>query len=152
MYPQNVIGSSVRRWNLPPTDRFVAETTFRVRYAEVDAMHIVHHSQYIIYFEEGRSDFARQCGRPYSGFEEAGYYLLVSEIGARYHKPARYEDQITLRTWIAEMQSRGIAFNYEIVNTESGELLVNGFSKHICATHDGKIARIPEEWRDWGKA
>ena len=57
---------------MPPQDRFVAETTLRVRYAEVDTMGIVHHSHYVVYFEEGRSNFARQHGRSYSEFEQSG--------------------------------------------------------------------------------
>ncbi len=114
-------------------------------------MRIVHHSNYIVYFEEGRSEYARQRGQPYGEIERGGIYLLVTEAGLRYHKSARYEDLITVRTWVAEVQSRGMIFNYEIVNADSGEVLVTGFTKHICITHDGKIARVPVKWRDWAK-
>ena len=134
---------------MPPTDRFVAERVFRVRYAEADSMRIVHHSNYLVYFEEGRSEFARLRGQPYSGFEKAGYFLLVSEVNARYHKPARYEDQIRLYTWVEEFKSRGLTFKYEMVNAHTGELLVTGYTKHICVTQEGNIAKIPEEWRGW---
>ena len=64
---------------LPSTDRFIAETTLYVRYAETDAMGIIHHASYIIYFEEGRSNYARQRGSDYASFERSGYYLAVSE-------------------------------------------------------------------------
>jgi acyl-CoA thioester hydrolase len=135
---------------LAPTDRFVAETTFRIRYAETDAMGIVHHSNYIVFFEEGRSAYARARGNPYSQFESEGYFLLVSEIGVRYAKPARYEQEITVRVWLEEMKSRGLTFRYEIADATSGELLVSGFTKHVCITQDGKVTRIPESWRSWG--
>jgi acyl-CoA thioester hydrolase len=136
---------------LPPQDRFVAETRFTVRYAETDAMGIVHHSNYIVYFEEGRSAYARQRGTPYSSFERGGHYLLVSEVTLRYGKPARYEQELIVYTWLEAMKSRGLTFAYEITDAASGEVLVTGQTKHICVTHDGKVSRIPEAWRAWGE-
>ena len=131
-------------------NQFISETTFRVRYVETDAMGIVSHVNYIVYFEEGRSNYARQRGHSYSQFENDGYYLMVTEVTARYIKPARYDREITVKTWIAETRSRTITFNYEILDTLSNELLVTGMSKHICVTKDGVIARIPDNWRTWG--
>ena len=135
---------------MPPTDRTIAETTLYVRYAETDAMGIIHHASYIIYFEEGRSNYARQRGSDYASFERSGYYLTVSEINARYIKPARYGQQITIRCWIAEMKSRGLTFSYEIVDATTRDILVEGSSKHVCIRHDGQVARLPEAWREWG--
>lgn len=137
---------------MPPADRFVAETTLHVRYAETDAMGIVHHASYIVYFEEGRSHYARQRGSDYATFERSGYYLTVTEVSARYLKPAYYDQRLIIRCWIEEMKSRGLTFSYEIVAEENQELLVTGFSKHICITHKGQIARLPEAWREWVKA
>lgn len=134
---------------MPPEGRFVAETGFYVRYAETDAMGIVHHASYIVYFEEGRTSYARQRGHDYASFERSGHYLTVTEVNARYLLPARYGQHLTVRCWIAEMKSRSITFHYEIVDTQSGQQHVTGYSKHICITHDGKIARLPETWRAW---
>lgn len=134
---------------MPPNDRFVAETSFHVRYAETDAMGIVHHASYVVYFEEGRSNYARQRGRPYADFERSGYYLTVAEVHARFLKPARYDDRLTVRCWIDDMKSRSLTFAYEIVDVASGELVVTGSSKHICITHDGRVTVIPEIWREW---
>ena len=64
----------------------IGETTFHVRYAETDQMGIVHHAVYPVWFEEGRSSFARQLGWPYSRFEEDGFGLAVSEVNVRFHK------------------------------------------------------------------
>jgi acyl-CoA thioester hydrolase len=135
---------------LPPTDRFAAEWTFYVRYAETDAMSIVHHASYIVYFEEGRSNYARQRGSDYASFERSGHYLAVSEINARYIKAARYGQQLTIACWIDEMKSRSLTFMYEIMDSETREVLVTGYSKHICITHDGRVARLPDSWRAWG--
>lgn len=130
--------------------KIAEEVTLYVRYAETDAMGIVHHASYIVYFEEGRSNYARQRGSDYASFERSGRYLAVSEVQARYIKAARYGDQITVRCWIDEMKSRGLTFAYEIVLTATRDLLVTGYSKHICITHEGKVTTIPESWRKWG--
>jgi len=134
---------------LSSTDVFVAETTLHVRYAETDAMGIIHHASYIVYFEEGRSNYARQRGSDYASFEASGHYLAVSEINARYVKSARYGSQVTICCWIAEMKSRGLTFAYEILDAASRELLVQGSSKHICITHSGQVTRLPDSWKAW---
>ncbi|MBZ0303268.1 MAG: acyl-CoA thioesterase [Anaerolineae bacterium] len=134
---------------MPPEDRYVAETTFHVRYAETDAMGIVHHASYIVYFEEGRSHYARQRGSDYASFEHTGHYLTVAEVHARYLKPARYDQYITVCCWIEDMKSRSVTFGYEIVDANSREVFVTGSSKHICITHDGQVARLPDAWRTW---
>ncbi|GAB4518947.1 MAG: thioesterase family protein [Anaerolineae bacterium] len=129
---------------------YISEIQVRVRYAETDAMGIVHHAQYIVYFEEGRSSYARERGSAYSDIERSGYYLTVTGVNVRYMHPARYDELLLLRTWVTEMKSRGITFAYEILNAESGERLVTGSTNHICITHEGKVAKIPEAWRGWG--
>ena len=137
---------------MPPEDRFVAKTSLQVRYAETDSMRIVHHSNYIVYFEEGRSAYARQRGKPYSALEASGLFLTVTEVNARYVKPAIYEQNLTIYAWIAEMKSRGLTFQYEIADSETDDTMVTGMTKHICITHEGKITRIPDAWRAWGDA
>jgi acyl-CoA thioester hydrolase len=134
---------------LTPTDRFVAETSFYVRYAETDAMGIVHHASYIIYFEEGRSNYGRQRGSDYASFERSGYFLAVSEVSARYLKSAAYGHKLTIRCWLEEMKSRALTFGYEIVDTDSGELFVTGLTKHICLNRDGHPSILPDAWRAW---
>jgi acyl-CoA thioester hydrolase len=135
---------------MTPADRFVAETSFYVRYAETDAMGIVHHASYLVYFEEGRSHYARQRGSSYAEFERSGYYLAVAEVNARYIHPARYGDRLTIRCWVEEMKSRGLTFSYEI-SKQDGERCVTGSTRHICITHSGEVARLPEAWRAWVK-
>jgi acyl-CoA thioester hydrolase len=133
-----------------PDERFIVETSFYVRYAETDAMGIVHHANYIVFFEEGRSGYARQRGSSYAEIERGGVYLTVTEIGARYVKPSVYGQRLTIRTWIAELRSRSVRFEYEVVDADSGEVAMTGFSKHICINREGKVVHIPEAWRGWG--
>jgi acyl-CoA thioester hydrolase len=137
---------------LPPSDRFVASTTFHVRYAETDAMGIVHHASYIVYFEEGRSSYARQRGSDYASFERSGHYLAVTEVSARYLKPAHYDQRVSVLCWIVDMQSRALTFGYEIVGADTGEVFVTGQSRHVCITRAGRVAPLPAEWRQWSEA
>jgi acyl-CoA thioester hydrolase len=134
---------------LPPTDRFVSETSFYVRYAETDAMGIVHHSSYIVYFEEARSDYTRQRGSDYATFEREGFYLAVTEVNARYIRPARYGQQVTIRTWIEALQSRGLSFGYEVVDAATGDIHATGTTRHVCINRAGQVTKIPEGWRSW---
>ena len=147
MASKSLSEGSIESRSVPSECLPVAETTFHVRYAETDQMGIVHHSAYIVWFEEGRSAWSRQLGHPYADFERAGYRLAVSEVGARYLAPARYDQEVTIRTWVSQVRSRQIRFEYEVVDTKGDEAFVVGFSTHICLDRDGKPARIPEEWR-----
>lgn len=132
---------------MAPQDRFVAETTLFVRYAETDAMGIVHHASYIVYFEEGRSHYSRARGADYAEFERSGYAFAVSEVHARYHAPAHYGERLTIRCWVEDLKSRSVVFGYEIVNADSGVMHVTGQTRHICIARDGTVATIPADWR-----
>lgn len=124
----------------------LAETTFRVRFAETDQMGIVHHASYLVYFEEGRSELSRQHGMPYSELERMGYSLALSEAYVRYRMPAVYDDLITVRTWVEQLRSRGITFAYEVVRAEDGQVLVTGRTAHICVDRSGQARRLPDAW------
>lgn len=115
-----------------------------VRYAETDSMGIAHHSNYIIWFEEGRSSLMRCLGLPYSQVEQAGYYLTVAEVMARYITSAHYEDMLVIRTRLGDLRSRGLRFDYKIVRARDNLTLATGYSRHICITHAGQPTRIPE--------
>ncbi|MBI3943137.1 MAG: acyl-CoA thioesterase [Chloroflexi bacterium] len=128
-------------------DKHISQSTLRVRYAETDAMGIVHHTAYIIWFEVGRSDWMRQRGSSYADFEASGYLLPVSEVGARYLVPARYDELVIVRTWVAELKSRKLRFNYEIVRERDGTLLVTGFSTHIVTDRSGRVTTFPPDVR-----
>jgi len=129
-------------------DRLVVETRFRVRYHETDAMRIVHHTAYIAWFEEGRSEFTRAIGYPYSQMEADGVLLAVVEVVARYHRPARYDEEVIVSTCLAEFPSRSMTFTYEVRRAAGGDLLVTGSTKHISTDAQGKVRRIPEEMRE----
>jgi acyl-CoA thioester hydrolase len=127
--------------------KLVAETRFRVRYHETDAMGIVHHAAYITWFEEGRSAFTRCIGYPYSRMEAEGIALAVAEVTARYHRPAHYDDEVIVLTCLDSYGSRGMAFSYEVRLAGDGTLLVSGKSTHVSVDADGRVRRLPEALR-----
>ena len=129
------------------SDKRIVETTFPVRYAETDQMRIVHHASYIVWMEEGRSEFMRQSGGDYAEMERGGYAFAVTGLQVQYHSPARYGERVTVRTWVEELRSRTLTIGYEIVNTATGALLVTGQSEHVCIDRQGRVVRIPDEWR-----
>jgi acyl-CoA thioester hydrolase len=130
------------------TEDTVVETTVRVRYAETDAMGVVYHTNYLIWFEVGRGEYMRQKGGDYADFEAQGFYLPVSEVDARFIAPARYGDLILIRTWTEELRSRSLTFTYEVVMQETGQVLVTGRTRHICTDREGRIKMIPKEMRE----
>lgn len=107
-----------------------AETRTRVRYKETDQMGIAHHSNYLVWFEIGRTDLCRQAGVPYAEIESRGFILVVTEIGCRYRTAFRYDEEVVIRTHIAEAQSRAMKFSYELFDA-MGELRATGFSSHL---------------------
>jgi len=127
-----------------PTSDFVSETPIRVRYAETDAMGIAHHSAYVVWFEAGRSDYMRQRGSSYAEFEAKGYGLPVTELDARFVRPAFYDEMVVVRTKLHSLRSRKLTFEYEVVREGTGELLASGHTSHICVDERGVAITIPE--------
>jgi len=122
------------------------ETTFSVRFAETDQMGVVHHAVYAVWFEEGRSQWMRSKGRDYAEFEAQGINLAVTELRIRYRRPARYGQNVTVRTRMEEFRSRGMRVSYEVLDEKSRELLVTGSTRHVCMDRNGRVAQIPDEW------
>lgn len=104
---------------------YIHETKARVRYAETDQMGYVYYGRYAELFEVGRVEAMRSLGFPYRALEAAGIMLPVSEMHARYHRPARYDDLLTIRTAITHLPTARIIFSYALRN-DAGELLCEG--------------------------
>ncbi|MGB3905358.1 MAG: thioesterase family protein [Anaerolineae bacterium] len=126
----------------------VVETTLRARYAETDAMGIVYHTNYIVWFEVGRGEYMRQRGGTYREFEELGMYLPLTEVDARFITPARYDDEVVVRTSVEEVRSRSVTLYYEVLMKDTGQLLVTGHTKHLCMDREGRVRRLPQELID----
>lgn len=105
---------------------YVHRFNTRVRYQETDRMRIVYHSNYIIWFDMGRTEFLRSLGYEYSQLEREGIWLPVVEVGCKYKSPAEYDDEITIETGIEELTRVKIKFKYRVLKGEA--LLVEGFT------------------------
>ena len=123
-----------------------SESRVRVRYKETDQMGIAHHSNYLVWFEIGRTDLCRLAGLPYSEIERRGYILVVTDITCRYRIPYLYDDEVVIRTSVAEMASRSMKFHYELWNAAGDTLHATGSSSHLWLDRETrKPVRADEE-------
>ena len=123
--------------------------TLRVRYAETDQMGVVYYANYLIWFEIGRTDFCLQHGFAYRDMErEDGLYIMVAEARCRYKAPARYDDEILIRTRVTGMRKRVLIFGYEIYKQLTDELIAEGETVHVITDRDGRPRTLPDKYRD----
>lgn len=120
------------------------EIDIRVRYPEVDAMGVVHHSRYWVYFEMGRTELLRTSGVDYRTCEEKGVFFVVAKCAARYLAPARYDDLLTLTTRISRMGAARIDHTYELKHKDTGQLLATAETTIACVDGQGRISPIPD--------
>lgn len=112
-------------------------------------MGIVHHSNYLIWFEAGRSDLCRARGFSYKEMEENDNALMVvAESYVRYKSPAYYEDIITVRTRVAEIRSRSIRFIYEVFRPIDQMLIAEGETLHLVTDQAKKVRHIPAVYKE----
>ncbi len=130
-----------------PTEPLFHDVEFRVRYAETDQMGVVYHTNYLIWCEVGRTDFIRARWMSYADMERAGVGLAVSELTARFHGAARYDDLIRVRTTLAEVRSRGITFDYVITRAASGTRLVTARTALVAIDPKGHPCSLPQNVR-----
>jgi acyl-CoA thioester hydrolase len=124
------------------------ETEVRVRYAETDQMGIAHHSNYLIWFEAGRSDLCRARGFSYKDMEEQDNALMVvAESYVRYKSPAFYEDIIIVRTRVGEIRSRSLRFIYEIYRPSDDTLIAEGETLHLVTDKEKRVRTLPEAYK-----
>jgi acyl-CoA thioester hydrolase len=121
------------------------EIAIRVRYAETDRMGLLHHANYLVYFEQGRIELLRSQGLAYKDLEDQGFLLVLTRVQVRYRSPARYDDLLTLRTIVARTTLVKIEHRYEVLR--DGLLLAEGESTLGCIDRDGKVQPLPEALR-----
>jgi acyl-CoA thioester hydrolase len=125
------------------------ETRIRVRYAETDQMGVVYHANYLVWMEVGRCSYCRSRGFEYKQMElEDGIILAVAEARCRYASPARFDDEVIVRTWVAEVNPRMVTFAYEMLLAGDDRKLATGETKHIFLGRDLRPRKLPEKYRD----
>ena len=120
------------------------EMEVEVRYAETDQMGVVHHSNYLVWFELARTGLCRLTGVPYDEIERRGAWLMVTAAHLSYRGGARYGDTVRVTCWLAKLKSRILEFAYEV--SCNGALLATGSTEHVWVDAATKRPRrIPEE-------
>jgi acyl-CoA thioester hydrolase len=128
-------------------DQGYADTRVRVRYAETDQMGVVYHANYLVWFEVGRVEMMRQLGVAYSTMEQnEGALIAVVEATARYKTPARYDDELIVRTRISMAKVSMLKFRYEVLRAADEMLLCEGETVHLVVGRDMKRRKLPERY------
>jgi acyl-CoA thioester hydrolase len=126
----------------PPVSEAV--TTLRVNYSETDQMGVVYHARHVVWLDIARTEHLRQAGYSYRALEEQGVRLVVTDLQIRYRQPARYDDQVRIRSQIREVASRRVIFAYVIEHADSGTLLADAETTLICLDQHHQLSRLPE--------
>jgi acyl-CoA thioester hydrolase len=123
-------------------------TAVRVRYPEADRMGVAYHAHYLVWCELGRTEWMRARGCPYGELEERdGVFFPVVEAGVRYRAPARYDDELEVRTTLALLGGARVRFEYTVVRSRDGRLLATGFTEHAAVDRAGRPRRLSAELR-----
>ena len=124
-----------------------AETRVRVRYAETDQMGVVYYANYLVWFEVGRVEFIRQMGLDYRSMEkDENAMIAVVEATARYKAPARYDDELIVRTTLAGLRGSIVRFRYAVVRAADELLLCEGETVHLVVDRDMKKREMPGQF------
>jgi len=127
----------------------VGTTRVRVRYAETDQMRVVYHANYLVWFEIGRVELMRQFGLDYSRMEaEEGIGIAVAEARVRYKAPARYDDELTIETELANLRGPVLQFRYRVLRESDQMLLCEGETIHVVVGRDMKRRPLPERYAE----
>jgi acyl-CoA thioester hydrolase len=119
-------------------------SSLRVRYAETDTMGVVYYANYLVWFEVGRTDLLRGTGWSYREMEAEGVSLPVIEAHCEYKQPARYDDELEVRTTGMVVSTVRLRFDYEVVRRADGILLASGHTVHASLDQSGRPCRLPQ--------
>jgi acyl-CoA thioester hydrolase len=120
----------------------------RVRYAETDKMGVVYYANYLVWFEVGRADLLRSLGWSYRDMEAAGVSLPVIEAHCTYLRPARYDDEIEIRTTGRLLSPVRMEFDYDMIRVHDGTVAATGKTVHAALDTNGRPCRLPARVRE----
>jgi acyl-CoA thioester hydrolase len=123
-------------------------STVRVRYAETDRMGVVYYANYFVWFEVARADLLRSLGWSYREMEETGVQLPVIEAQCEYRRPARYDDEIEVRTEGRLASPIRLEFAYQVSVKGQPDLAASGRTLHAAMGRDGRPCRLPPRLRE----
>jgi acyl-CoA thioester hydrolase len=124
----------------------ILRSTFRARYAETDAMGVVHHAAYLPWLEVGRVDLLRAAGVPYTSIEVRGFLIVLSDIQMRYRSPARFDNLVTVETQLILLKTRHLSFGYRVLLESTGTLCVEARTDHIVVSRTSmRASQLPSD-------
>jgi len=135
----------------PASPRAWHEHRLRVRYGETDQMGVVYHANYLVYMEEGRTRLMDTLGCSYAELERQGWALVVRKAELRYRAPARYDEELVVRTAVERLGGASVRFVYEVGRSADGALLAEGMTELACVDRragEGRPALLPERVRE----
>jgi len=122
------------------------EIAIRVRYAETDRMGLLHHANYLVYFEQARTELLRAQGLTYRDMEDQGFYLVITNVDVKFRSPARYDDLLSIKTTVA--RATPVRIDHTYVVTCEGRLVAEGKTTLACVDRAGKIQALPDWFQD----
>ncbi|MCA1563286.1 MAG: acyl-CoA thioesterase [Acidobacteria bacterium] len=129
---------------MPPS----SSSTVRVRYAETDKMGVAYYANYFVWFEVARADLLRTLGWSYRDMEQAGVSLPVIEAQCEYHRSARYDDELEVRTEGRMLSRTRMEFTYQVVRRADAAVAASGRTVHAAVDLAGRPCRLPERIRE----
>jgi acyl-CoA thioester hydrolase len=121
-------------------------TEIRVRYAETDRMGLLHHANYLVYFEQARTELLRQQGLTYRDMEDQGFFLVITSVEVKYRSPARYDDVLSIKTTVARTTPVRIEHTYAV--TCDGRAVADGKTTLACVDRAGKLQALPDWFQE----
>jgi acyl-CoA thioester hydrolase len=125
----------------------VTTSELRVRYAETDQMGVAHHSNYLVWCEQARTDHMRALGASYRAMEEQGLLLPVVEASVRFRAAAQYDDLLRVRCWVREVGSRQVKFGYAVERVADSQLIATAATSLMAVDASYQRTRIPDHIR-----
>ena len=118
-----------------------------VNFYDTDAMAVIHHANYIRWFEIGRVEYLRSIGITLTEMMDDGYVFPITDISAKYVSPGRFDDDLVIETTAAALTKAKMCFKYRIYRKADGQVLVTGKSQNVFTSKEtGHIARLPEKY------
>lgn len=126
-----------RRWGVP--------LELAIRFAETDAMGVVHHSVYAVWLEAGRVEWMNAAGIPYADVAARGFNFAVTGLTIEYLRPLVFGDTAVILTQLATLRSRKVSFEYQVRSVQHDKVCAVGHTEHICVDDTGGAVRIPSD-------
>ena len=119
-------------------------TQIRVRYKDTDQMGIMHHSNYIVLYEQARTEWLREMGLTYAEIERRGVMSPIIEVHSRYHFPAFYDELLTVKVKMEQMPTTRLVVDAEVYNPDGTLINTGSVTVGFMSAQTRRPCRVPE--------